>query len=453
MIWSAEKTGGAPFGSIAFGAGVFVAAGTDRCAVSTDGESWTDCGVSSSTLAQVVFVNGEFILGDDAGFFRSADGTSFTHVDAAGPDVEEHGAGVYVGSSWQGRLSSSPESDHLDRAGGQHGSVVRAGRLRSGHAMMRGRHPLLVPLFAAKRADRSRLQRRSVYLCGLDLHQRVHHVHHRIGVRGRRRRLVGEHRSRSGDRRGRRGRERAGGDGARHPLAFGYGGIRVVSRDAGLTWGDRAFVIPDGVDDEHLLRAAVYGDGLWIATGWAYWTSPDGVAWTDHGLINDGILPCNIVEGLAYHGGYYWAACPQYIAGEPDALGAVFRSTDGLVWSDVIGVIGDTQGHLSLTARGGKMVAYGDDEVSFESTDGVTWSSCPVSWRPPTARAPSRASPTATPPRSATWHGSTALAERRVEGQDRALHRQRDLRDGLRRRPAQQPVPGPLLRRGLRRSY
>lgn len=159
-------------------------------------------------------------------------------------------------------------------------------------------------------------------------------------------------------------------------IAVGYGGIRVVSRDLGVTWGDRAFEVADGGDDEHLLRAVVYGNGLWIATGWKYWTSPNGVDWTSHGLISEGILPCNIVEGLAYLGGSYWAACNIYLSGQPDPVSAVFRSTDGLTWGkEAFGTISsDAKGHLSLAAHGEKMVAYGDDGVSFESKDGVTWS-------------------------------------------------------------------------------
>lgn len=159
-------------------------------------------------------------------------------------------------------------------------------------------------------------------------------------------------------------------------VAVGYGGIRIVSRDLGLTWGDRASEVIEGGDDEHLLRAVVYGNGLWIATGWKYWTSPDGVTWKDHGLLGKGILPCSIVEGLAFHDGAFWAACGTYVGGTP--MGAVFRSSDGLTWVDEpFGVIGDTAGHLSLTARGGKMVAYGDNGVSFESSDGAAWSVMP----------------------------------------------------------------------------
>ena len=95
-------------------------------------------------------------------------------------------------------------------------------------------------------------------------------------------------------------------------IGVGYGGLRIVSRDNGKTWGDRASDIADGKDDEYLLRAVVYGKGRWIATGWKLWTSDDGVNWTPHGMIKDGpkIRGCSIVEGLAYKDGYFYAACP-----------------------------------------------------------------------------------------------------------------------------------------------
>ncbi len=145
-------------------------------------------------------------------------------------------------------------------------------------------------------------------------------------------------------------------------IGVGYGGIRIASRDGGNTWGDRASFSVNGGDDENLLRAVVYGKGKWLATGWKLVTSNDGKAWTDHGLINDGdFLPCNIVEGLAYAKGWFYAAC----SGNPSTT---YRSSDGLEWMKH-GTIGNTDGHLFLTHRDGKFVAYGDNEVSFQSED------------------------------------------------------------------------------------
>jgi hypothetical protein len=153
-------------------------------------------------------------------------------------------------------------------------------------------------------------------------------------------------------------------------VAVGYGGIRVVSTDGGKSWGARASFSVNGGDDENLLRAVTYGKGKWLATGWKLVSSDDGRNWTDHGLINEGdFMPCNIIEGLAYHDGWFYAACPQSPA-------KVFRSEDGLTWNEH-GTIGDTDGHLFLTFRAGKFVAYGDNARSFESSDGQSFSEMP----------------------------------------------------------------------------
>jgi hypothetical protein len=151
-------------------------------------------------------------------------------------------------------------------------------------------------------------------------------------------------------------------------MAVGYGGVRIVSRDGGKTWGDRV-VIPGSMgDDQGLLRAVTYGKGLWIATGWKLLTSTDGTHWTDHGKLADGPLPsCSIVEGLAYRDGTFYAACTPW-----NAPAAVFRSTDGLRWSKHAD-IGDTGGHVFLTYRDARFVAYGDTKTTFQSTDALTW--------------------------------------------------------------------------------
>lgn len=150
-------------------------------------------------------------------------------------------------------------------------------------------------------------------------------------------------------------------------MGVGYGGIRILSRDGGNTWTDRAFAAPDGGDDEDLLRAIAYGKGRWIATGWKLVTSDDGVHWTDRGMLNDGILDGNpIIEGLAYKDGYFYAA------GDGGSGAHIYRSADGLTWSS-FGTGGDTVKHTGLTYRAGLFVSYGDSDTSYESTDAKTW--------------------------------------------------------------------------------
>jgi hypothetical protein len=146
-------------------------------------------------------------------------------------------------------------------------------------------------------------------------------------------------------------------------IGVGYGGIRIVSRDGGKTWGDRAYETTNGGDDDVLLRAIVYGKGLWVATGWKLWTSTDGVKWVDHGKLQDGpVKSCAIIEGLAFKDDSFYGVCD----------GKVFKSSDGLTWTK-ISTIPNTGSHVYLIYRGGKFVAYGDTKTSYESTDAVTW--------------------------------------------------------------------------------
>jgi hypothetical protein len=121
ITWTEELTGGAPFNSIAFGAGVFVAAGSQRCAVSPDGASWEPCALTAADLDRVTFVAGEFVIRDGSGFFRSSDGAAWEHVDADGQTANAYGADVYVGASWPARLWSSTDlltwTTQLDNGG------------------------------------------------------------------------------------------------------------------------------------------------------------------------------------------------------------------------------------------------------------------------------------------------------------------------------------------------
>lgn len=150
-------------------------------------------------------------------------------------------------------------------------------------------------------------------------------------------------------------------------IGVGYGGIRIVSRDGGLSWGSRAYDNPDGGDDEDLLRAVAYGKGRWIASGWRLVSSDDGIHWTDHGQFQrDRIIPDEvIIEGLAYKDGYFYAAGD----GNPSRM---YRSEDGLTWEH-FGEIGDTVKHTGLTYRGGLFVSYGDSETSYSSANGLDW--------------------------------------------------------------------------------
>jgi hypothetical protein len=149
-------------------------------------------------------------------------------------------------------------------------------------------------------------------------------------------------------------------------IGVGYGGLRIVSRDGGLSWGSRASIAAKGGDDDNLIRAIAYGKGRWIATGWRLWTSDDGVTWTDHGKLHDGIVSDQqIIEGLAYKDGYFYAAGD----GSPSKL---YRSPDGISWTRYA-TIGNTVKHTGLAYRGGVLVSYGDSHTSYQSSDGLSW--------------------------------------------------------------------------------
>ncbi|MBL8743124.1 MAG: hypothetical protein JNK04_18570 [Myxococcales bacterium] len=108
LTWSEPLTGGPAYGSIAFGAGVFVAAGDGGCRSSSDGVDWTDCGIGGG-LGRVVFANGEFLIPDDAGYHHSADGATWSHVDGPSKGIQTFGLGQYLATSWPDRIESSTD--------------------------------------------------------------------------------------------------------------------------------------------------------------------------------------------------------------------------------------------------------------------------------------------------------------------------------------------------------
>lgn len=109
--WSPESVDdGPPFGSIVFGDGIFVAAGDDRCWLSNDAHNWSDCtGVTGGNLDRVVFVNGEFLIGNPSGYFHSTGGARFTHTDSQHHPVSAYGQGLYVALEWPDHIFTSPD--------------------------------------------------------------------------------------------------------------------------------------------------------------------------------------------------------------------------------------------------------------------------------------------------------------------------------------------------------
>lgn len=143
-------------------------------------------------------------------------------------------------------------------------------------------------------------------------------------------------------------------------VAVGYGGRRMRSTDLGLTWSDLIEDDPDGGDDQNLLRAAIFAQGLFIAAGWRIHTSPDGVTWTER-----------TVEGQQWCGGL---AFGNGIALCTGGCGDSLKSADGITWAQAGDATPGECAHMrSLAFGNGRFVAFGDNGRVATTTDGDTW--------------------------------------------------------------------------------
>jgi len=143
-------------------------------------------------------------------------------------------------------------------------------------------------------------------------------------------------------------------------VAAGYGGRRLRSIDLGASWSDLVEDDPNGGDDENLLRAVTWAQGLFVAVGWRIHTSPDGVSWTEHTV--SGQQWCG---GIAFGNGIFVCV---------GGCGQSMISTNGTDWQMAANA---TQGcgHLrSLAFGNGVFVAAGDGGIVTTSTDAMSWS-------------------------------------------------------------------------------
>jgi hypothetical protein len=85
--WDVDQVlpGGAGFTEVAYGDGVFVAAGADGAtAASADGgATWVESGSGGAAARGLVYADGRFFLGDGASIFASSDGVAWSAVNAA----------------------------------------------------------------------------------------------------------------------------------------------------------------------------------------------------------------------------------------------------------------------------------------------------------------------------------------------------------------------------------
>ncbi len=106
--WETELVGGPQYGSIAFGAGRFVAAGQAGCRSSADGVEWAACGVAGE-LGRVVFLNDQFLIPDATGLFVSTDGVTWSHIEGPSRGLTSFGQGIYLAIGWPDRIERSTD--------------------------------------------------------------------------------------------------------------------------------------------------------------------------------------------------------------------------------------------------------------------------------------------------------------------------------------------------------
>jgi hypothetical protein len=202
------------------------------------------------------------------------------------------------------------------------------------------------------------------------------------------------------------GSGQGGGEGGGPPgqvpgiVAVGYGGLRIVSRDDGLTWSDR---VTDGAVDDigTNLWSVAWGAGRWVVAGGArLLISTDGVMWTD---ASD-TMPYHSCAGVAFFQDEFWLGCA------PFREGLVFRSADGVSWDEGISLGEPFTYRVHLLVGGGKLVAHDNSGTTLQTSDGVAWTSvdltvpsfCAGEWKEAAACGPDVY--------GSSWHAGTWLA-------------------------------------------
>jgi hypothetical protein len=145
-------------------------------------------------------------------------------------------------------------------------------------------------------------------------------------------------------------------------VVVGYQGLRIMSRDLGQTW-EHQQSLPDpggSLDNPTLLRAAAYGNGLFVAAGHHIFTSPDGITWTERD--NYGEPGTTRTEWL---GGVAWGNDRFVAAG---GYGTSWYSPDGITWHEG----GDRPNNNHAASRS---LAFGNGEFRTASDGGDWWRS------------------------------------------------------------------------------
>jgi hypothetical protein len=107
--WDEPRRSGPPLGSIAYGAGVFVASGASGLvATSSDGVEWSDQTIGDGA-AGVIFTGAEFVLSGEAGIHTSPDGLDWTPVTATPRAVMGYLDGTYLAGGWPLSIATSTD--------------------------------------------------------------------------------------------------------------------------------------------------------------------------------------------------------------------------------------------------------------------------------------------------------------------------------------------------------
>jgi len=144
-------------------------------------------------------------------------------------------------------------------------------------------------------------------------------------------------------------------------VAVGYAGRRVRSLDLGTTWTDDQ-TLGGGGDDQYLLRAVTFGNGVFVAAGYKILTSPNGKDWQEQTNPQNQWLGGLVFQNDSFVavGGYGYSA----------------RSSDGVAWT-VTGTVGENQAARSLAFGMGLFVAAADNSGTlkdwYQSATGNTW--------------------------------------------------------------------------------
>jgi hypothetical protein len=106
-VWTERRHSGASLYTVAYGNGMFVAAGDTALSTSHDGITWTDTTLGSGQ-ANVNFVNGEFLISHLAtGLYRSPDGVTWSVATPSAHMVGGYINGTYVSPTWPLSVSTS----------------------------------------------------------------------------------------------------------------------------------------------------------------------------------------------------------------------------------------------------------------------------------------------------------------------------------------------------------